>query len=85
MEQGPIKKLKWKYLIIDEAHRIKNETSKLSVAVRELSVTNRLLITGPKKDRFENDRLTSQIRFLLSVISIRFIVCYFYRRDAAAK
>jgi SWI/SNF-related matrix-associated actin-dependent regulator of chromatin subfamily A member 5 len=51
MEQGPIKKIKWKYLIIDEAHRIKNETSKLSVAVRELNVTNRLLITGSKRIR----------------------------------
>jgi SWI/SNF-related matrix-associated actin-dependent regulator of chromatin subfamily A member 5 len=46
LEKGPIQKIKWKYLVIDEAHRIKNEKSKLSVTVRELSVTNRLLITG---------------------------------------
>jgi len=46
IEKSPLKKLKWKYLMIDEAHRIKNEKSKLSVVVREFNVTNRMLITG---------------------------------------
>lgn len=45
-EKAPLKKIKWKYLIIDEAHRIKNEESKLSIVVRQLSSENRLLITG---------------------------------------
>jgi superfamily II DNA/RNA helicase len=35
-----------RYLIIDEAHRIKNDESKLSVVVRSFSSKNRLLITG---------------------------------------
>lgn len=34
------------YIIIDEAHRIKNENSKLSQFVRNYNVENRLLITG---------------------------------------
>ncbi|CAO4370074.1 unnamed protein product [Caenorhabditis nigoni] len=41
-----LRKLNWKYIIIDEAHRIKNEKSKLSETVRELNSQNRLLITG---------------------------------------
>lgn len=41
-----LKKLNWRYIIIDEAHRIKNEKSKLSETVRELNSENRLLITG---------------------------------------
>ncbi|TKR76891.1 hypothetical protein L596_017963 [Steinernema carpocapsae] len=43
---GTLKKHVWKYLIIDEAHRIKNEKSKLSEFVRELKSKHRLLITG---------------------------------------
>jgi len=45
-EKGPLTKIKWSYLLIDEAHRIKNEKSSLSKAVREMQTTCRLLITG---------------------------------------
>ena len=45
-EKGKLGKIDWKYLIIDEAHRIKNEKSSLSQAVRTLSTEFRLLITG---------------------------------------
>lgn len=45
-EQPVIRKIKWRYLIIDEAHRIKNDQSKLSLVVRTFSTENRLLITG---------------------------------------
>jgi SWI/SNF-related matrix-associated actin-dependent regulator of chromatin subfamily A member 5 len=45
-EKSAFKKLDWKYLIIDEAHRIKNEESKLSLIIREMKTANRLLITG---------------------------------------
>ena len=41
-----LKKYVWSYLIIDEAHRIKNEKSQLSEMVRLLRADNRLLITG---------------------------------------
>ena len=33
-------------MVIDEAHRIKNEESKLSLVVREIKTSNRLLLTG---------------------------------------
>lgn len=45
-EKASLKKINWKYMIIDEAHRIKNDESKLSVVVRSFSSKNRLLITG---------------------------------------
>ena len=47
MEKGFLKKkLKIDILIIDEAHRLKNEATKLSRAVRELNTKFRLLLTG---------------------------------------
>merc|ERR1711953_461181 len=45
-EKSVFKKFNWKYMVIDEAHRIKNEESKLSVIVREIKTNNRLLLTG---------------------------------------
>ena len=45
-EKTVLKKFNWRYVIIDEAHRIKNEKSKLSEIVREFKSTNRLLLTG---------------------------------------
>ena len=46
IERAVLAKFNWCYLVIDEAHRIKNEKSKLSLAVRTLSSQHRLLITG---------------------------------------
>ncbi|KAL0202979.1 hypothetical protein M9458_000997, partial [Cirrhinus mrigala] len=43
IERAVFKKFNWRYLVIDEAHRIKNEKSKI---VREFKTTNRLLLTG---------------------------------------
>lgn len=45
-EKAAFKKLAWEYIIIDEAHRIKNEASSLSQMVRTFNSRNRLLITG---------------------------------------
>jgi SNF2-related domain len=45
-EKGKLGKIMWRYLIIDEAHRIKNENSSLSRAVRVMNTEHRLLITG---------------------------------------
>jgi SWI/SNF-related matrix-associated actin-dependent regulator of chromatin subfamily A member 5 len=44
--KGKLSKMEWKYLIIDEAHRIKNENSSLSQSVRTVTTDFRLLITG---------------------------------------
>ncbi|KAI6213624.1 Isw-1 [Aphelenchoides besseyi] len=41
-----LKKFVWRYIVIDEAHRIKNENSKLSEMIRLFKSKNRLLLTG---------------------------------------
>jgi len=46
LEKAQFRKLSWRYIIIDEAHRIKNENSALSQIVREFNCRNRLLLTG---------------------------------------
>lgn len=46
MEKSHFRKISWQYIIIDEAHRIKNENSMLSQIVRAFNSKNRLLITG---------------------------------------
>eukprot|EP00879_Flechtneria_rotunda_P001459 GHRR01001613.1.p1 GENE.GHRR01001613.1~~GHRR01001613.1.p1 ORF type:complete len:1090 (+),score=452.35 GHRR01001613.1:198-3467(+) len=45
-EKNHFKRFHWRYIIIDEAHRIKNENSMLSRVVRMLRTNYRLLITG---------------------------------------
>ncbi|KAG1693943.1 SWI/SNF-related matrix-associated actin-dependent regulator of chromatin subfamily A member 5 [Nymphon striatum] len=63
-EKAVLKKFNWRYLVIDEAHRIKNEKSKLSEIVREFKTTNRLLLTGtPLQNNLHE--LWSLLNFLL--------------------
>lgn len=45
-EKGPLKRYSWKYVVVDEAHRIKNENTILSKELRKFSSENRLLLTG---------------------------------------
>lgn len=45
-EKASLKKIAWQYIVIDEAHRIKNEESALSQIIRLFYSKNRLLITG---------------------------------------
>ena len=45
-EKSHLKKFAWEYIIIDEAHRIKNEESSLAQVIRIFNSRNRLLITG---------------------------------------
>ncbi|VDB85302.1 unnamed protein product [Peniophora sp. CBMAI 1063] len=46
IEKGALKKLSFEYIVIDEAHRIKNVDSILSQIVRAFTSRGRLLITG---------------------------------------
>lgn len=45
-EKSSLKRLSWEYIVIDEAHRIKNADSMLSQIVRAFNSRSRLLITG---------------------------------------
>ncbi|CAN6662386.1 ISWI chromatin-remodeling complex ATPase Isw2p [Trichomonascus vanleenenianus] len=45
-EKAQLRKFAWQYIIVDEAHRIKNEDSMLSQIIRLFHSNNRLLITG---------------------------------------
>ncbi|GMF51656.1 unnamed protein product [[Candida] boidinii] len=45
-EKSKLAKFRWEYIVIDEAHRIKNEESALSQIIRLFYSKNRLLITG---------------------------------------
>eukprot|EP00493_Phyllostaurus_siculus_P026999 UN27345 len=38
--------MRWFFVVVDEGHRLKNKTSKLSEAFRQLKIDRRLLLTG---------------------------------------
>lgn len=46
LEKNALTKIAWRYLVIDEAHRLKNEASQFSQTVRLLNTQYRLLLTG---------------------------------------
>ncbi|GMH49541.1 hypothetical protein TL16_g00544, partial [Triparma laevis f. inornata] len=46
MEKKALAKFSWEYLVIDEAHRLKNEASMFATTVRGFHTKNRLLLTG---------------------------------------
>ncbi|KAK5643876.1 hypothetical protein RI129_007721 [Pyrocoelia pectoralis] len=63
-EKAVFKKFHWRYMVVDEAHRIKNEKAKLSEILREFKSTNRLLLTGtPLQNNLHE--LWSLLNFLL--------------------
>ncbi|KAK5960659.1 uncharacterized protein PWA37_002089 [Arxiozyma heterogenica] len=63
-EKSSFKKFDWEYIVIDEAHRIKNEESMLSQVLRDFTSRNRLLITGtPLQNNLHE--LWSLLNFLL--------------------
>ncbi|VAH56713.1 unnamed protein product [Triticum turgidum subsp. durum] len=66
-EKNSLKRFSWRYIIIDEAHRIKNENSLLSKTMRLFSTNYRLLITGtPLQNNLHE--LWSLLNFLLPEI-----------------
>jgi len=46
LEKTALSKIAWRYLIIDEAHRLKNEDSQFAQIVRMMNTQHRLLLTG---------------------------------------
>ncbi|XP_063696785.1 probable global transcription activator SNF2L1 [Culicoides brevitarsis] len=46
LEKSVMKKFHWHYLVVDEAHRIKRESTGLSLILREFRSDYRLLLTG---------------------------------------
>ena len=59
--------VKWKYLMVDEAHRLKNFECKLIRELKRLDTTNRLLITGtPLQNNLSE--LWSLLNFILPEI-----------------
>ena len=67
LEKSTLAKFAWRYLIIDEAHRLKNEASQFSQTVRVLNTQYRLLLTG-----IICDNLFTIILFNLPIF------CYFH-------
>ncbi|KNA07706.1 hypothetical protein SOVF_169400 [Spinacia oleracea] len=66
-EKTSLRRFSWRYIIIDEAHRIKNENSLLSKTMRLFSTNYRLLITGtPLQNNLHE--LWSLLNFLLPEI-----------------
>ncbi|KAK1372837.1 Chromatin remodeling complex subunit [Heracleum sosnowskyi] len=45
-DKGVLSRLKWNYLMVDEAHRLKNSEAALYISLAEFSTKNKLLITG---------------------------------------
>lgn len=59
-----LKKFDWKYLVIDEAHRLKNFNCRLIKELRRYRTDNRLLLTGtPLQNNL--GELWSLLNFLL--------------------
>ena len=63
-EAKSLEKIAWRFVIIDEAHRIKNDQSSLSQVVRLFRANHRLLITGtPLQNNLRE--LWAMLNFLL--------------------
>lgn len=85
-EKSTLKRFSWEYIIIDEAHRIKNVDSLLSQIIRTFVSRGRLLITGtPLQNNLQE--LWALLNFILpDVFSSRcvFLLSPFYNALLAA-
>ena len=86
IEKSVFKKFNWKYMVIDEAHRIKNEESKLSLVIREIKTANRLLLTGtPLQNNLHE--LWALLNFLLPEVlkAVLHRIILYFRCSAALR
>ena len=66
-EKGPLTRMNWKYIVVDEGHRMKNSKSRLHQVLNAFTCANRLLLTGtPLQNNLTE--LWSLLNFLLPKI-----------------
>ncbi len=76
-EKSALSKLHFDYLIIDEAHRLKNEKAKFSNIVRKFRCDHRLLLTGtPLQNNLHE--LWALLNFLMPSVSLLMIYIFLY-------
>lgn len=67
-DRSKLSKLEWKYIIIDEAQRMKDRESKLSQDLNKFTTARRLLLTGTPLQN-ELKELWSLLNLLLPDVS----------------
>ncbi|KAJ2930321.1 hypothetical protein H1R20_g6789, partial [Candolleomyces eurysporus] len=85
IERSALKKLSFEYIVIDEAHRIKNVDSILSQIVRAFTSRGRLLITGtPLQNNLKE--LFALLNFICPEIFVNYAdLDLFLHKDTGAK
>lgn len=75
-EKCGLMKINFEYIIIDEAHRLKNEKAKFSEIVRQFNSNHRLLLTGtPLQNNLHE--LWALLNFLMPNVNLFFYFFYF--------